>query len=110
MTLNRGNRSSEGRGKLVLSQLGGETRGAWHVCRILCRLSGGSIWLDRCLSLGPSLPCRESSVPPCFSVCCALWSPSCVQAALGDPPSFPQARAASGVHTLPSGETPGSAA
>ena len=77
MTLNRGNRSSEGGGKLVLSQLVGETRGAWHVCRILCRLSGGSIWLDPHLSLGPSLPCRESSVPPRFSVLCTVESLLC---------------------------------
>lgn len=77
MTLNIGNRSSEGWGELVLSQLEGETRRAWHVYRILCKLSGGSIWLNPCLSLGPSLPCKKNSVPPHFSAFALVESLLC---------------------------------
>lgn len=48
--------------------------------------------------------------PTTFLSVVHLWSPYCVQAAPGDPLSFPQARAVSGAHTLPSGEMLGSAA
>ena len=71
-------------------------------------LGAASGWTPAC-PLGPRYLAGRA-VSHHVSQGCALWSPYCVQAAPGDPPSFPQARAASGAHTLPSGETPGSAA